>query len=73
LPAGRIGCLLTGAGHRGHGVARARVAAALAAITELGGDLVEAYPEQVAGRDPQRGAYLHTGLEKPVRRVRIRP
>jgi hypothetical protein len=25
--------------------------------------LVEAYPEQVAGRDPQRGAYLHTGPE----------
>ena len=24
---------------------------------------VEAYPEQVAGRDPQRGAYLHTGPE----------
>jgi hypothetical protein len=23
--------------------------------------LVEAYPEQVAGREPQRGAYLHTG------------
>jgi hypothetical protein len=25
--------------------------------------LVEAYPEQVDGRDPQRGAYLHTGPE----------
>ncbi|HUC24913.1 MAG TPA: hypothetical protein VMA73_19550, partial [Streptosporangiaceae bacterium] len=23
----------------------------------------EAYPEQVNGRDPQRGAYLHTGPE----------
>jgi hypothetical protein len=25
--------------------------------------LVEAYPGRVAGRDPQRGAYLHTGPE----------
>src|ERR1700722_4427811 len=43
--------------------ARAGVAAALAAIAHAGGGLVEAYPEQVAGRDPQRGAYLHTGPE----------
>jgi hypothetical protein len=28
-----------------------------------GGGLVEAYPEQVEGREPQRGAYLHTGPE----------
>jgi hypothetical protein len=63
FPDWRIGCLFTGAGHRGRGVARAGVAAALAAITERGGGLVEAYPEQVAGRDPQRGAYLHTGPE----------
>lgn len=63
LPDWRIGCLFTGARQRGIGVARAGVAAALAAITELGGGLVEAYPEQVAGRDPQRGAYLHTGPE----------
>jgi hypothetical protein len=63
LPDWRIGCLFTGAGHRGNGVARAGVAAALAAVTELGGGLVEAYPEQVAGRDPQRCAYLHTGPE----------
>jgi len=42
-------------------VARAGVAAALAAIADAGGGLVEAYPEQVADRDRQRGAYLHTG------------
>ena len=37
--------------------------AALAAIEEAGGGLVEAYPEQVEGREPQRGSYLHTGPE----------
>jgi hypothetical protein len=30
---------------------------------QAGGGLVEAYPEQVVGRHPQRGAYLHTGPE----------
>ena len=49
--------------HRGRGVARAAVSAALAAIEEAGGGLVEAYPEQVEGREPQRGSYLHTGPE----------
>lgn len=37
--------------------------AALAAIEDAGGGLVEAYPEQVEGRPPQQGAYLHTGPE----------
>jgi GNAT superfamily N-acetyltransferase len=63
LPDWRIGCLFTGSGSRRKGVARAGVAAALAAIKQAGGGLVEAYPEQVADRDPQRGAYLHTGPE----------
>ncbi len=63
LPDWRIGCIFTGKGHRREGVARAAVAAALAAIKEAGGGLVEAYPEQVEGREPQRGAYFHTGPE----------
>jgi hypothetical protein len=63
LPDWRIGCLFTGSGSRRKGVARAGVAAVLAAIAHAGGGLVEAYPEQVDGRDPQRGAYLHTGPE----------
>lgn len=63
LPDWRIGCLFTGAGYRRKGVAHVGVAAALAAIKQAGGGLVEAYPEQVAGRDPQRGSYLHTGPE----------
>jgi GNAT superfamily N-acetyltransferase len=63
LPDWRIGCVFTDKSHRGRGVARAGVAAALAAIKEAGGGVVEAYPEQVEGRPPQRGSYLHTGPE----------
>ena len=63
LPDWRIGCLFTGSRHRGQGVARAGVEAALEQIREAGGGLVEAYPEQVDDRPPQRGAYLHTGPE----------
>lgn len=63
LPDWRIGCIFTGRGHRDRGVARAAVAGALAAIREAGGGVVEAYPEQVDDRPPQRGSYLHTGPE----------
>jgi GNAT superfamily N-acetyltransferase len=63
LPDWRIGCIFTGKGHRRAGVARAAVTAALAEIKDAGGGLVEAYPEQVDGREPQRGAYFHTGPE----------
>jgi predicted GNAT family acetyltransferase len=62
-PEWRIGCIFTGKGHRGQGVARAAVAGALDAIRDAGGGVVEAYPEQVEGRSPQRGAYFHTGPE----------
>jgi GNAT superfamily N-acetyltransferase len=63
LPDWRIGCIFTGKGHRRDGVARAAVTAALTAIKDAGGGLVEAYPEQVDGREPQRGSYFHTGTE----------
>jgi hypothetical protein len=63
LPDWRIGCLFTGGGHRRKGVARAALAAALSEIRQAGGGVVEAYPEQLDGRGPQRGAYLHTGPE----------
>jgi GNAT superfamily N-acetyltransferase len=63
LPAWRIGCIFTDRSHRGQGVARAAVGAALTAIEASGGGIVEAYPEQVEGRPPQRGSYLHTGPE----------
>jgi hypothetical protein len=61
LPDWRIGCIFTGKGHRRSGVARAAVLGALAAISDAGGGLVEAYPEQVDGREPQAGSYFHTG------------
>jgi hypothetical protein len=63
LPDWRIGCVFTGTGWRRQGVARAGLAAALSAIRRAGGGVVEAYPEQLDGRGPQRGAYLHTGPE----------
>ena len=63
LPDWRIGCIFTGKGRRGKGVARAAVSGALDAIRAAGGGVVEAYPEQVEGRDQQQGAYLHTGPE----------
>ncbi|RYB93031.1 GNAT family N-acetyltransferase [Nocardioides oleivorans] len=63
LPTWRIGCIFTGSRHRGRGVARAAVTAVLEEIRQAGGGVVEAYPEQVVDRRPQRGAYLHTGPE----------
>jgi hypothetical protein len=63
LPDWRIGCIFTGKSHRGSGVARAAVSGALDAIRAAGGGVVEAYPEQVEDRPPQRGAYFHTGPE----------
>lgn len=63
VPAWRIGCIFTGSKHRGQGVARAAVAAVLDEIKAAGGGIVEAYPEQISDRPPQRGAYLHTGPE----------
>jgi hypothetical protein len=63
LPDWRIGCVFTGRGHRRDGVARAGLSAALTAISQAGGGVVEAYPEQLDGRGPQQGSYLHTGPE----------
>ena len=63
LPTWRIGCIFTGSRHRGKGVARAAVTAALEEIAAGRRGRVEAYPEQVEDRKPQRGAYLHTGPE----------
>src|SRR4051812_20755415 len=63
LPDWRIGCVFTGSRHRRQGGARAGLGGVLRAIGQAGGGTVEAYPEQVEGRDPQRGAYLHTGPE----------
>ena len=62
-PDWRIGCIFTGGRHRGTGVARAAVAGVIEEIRAAGGGVVEAYPEQVEARPPQRGAYFHTGPE----------
>jgi hypothetical protein len=63
LPDWRIGCVFTWSRHRQQGVARAGLVAVMEAIGRAGGGTVEAYPEQLDGRGPQRGAYLHTGPE----------
>ena len=63
LPDWRIGCVFTDGKRRRQGVSRAGLVGALDAIAQAGGGVVEAYPEQVEGREPQRGAYLHTGAE----------
>jgi GNAT superfamily N-acetyltransferase len=63
LPDWRIGCVFTDSKHREQGVARAGLGAVLDAIARAGGGVVEAYPEQLEGRPPQRGSYLHTGPE----------
>jgi hypothetical protein len=63
LPDWRVGCVFTDSRRRRHGVARAGLAGVMRAIGEAGGGTVEAYPEQLDGRPPQRGAYLHTGPE----------
>ena len=73
LPDWRIGCVFTGNGHRRHGVARAGLAAALSAIGQAGGGIVEAYPEQLEGRaTAARRLPAHRSGE-PVRGVRLRP
>lgn len=63
LPSWRIGCIFTGSRHREKGVARTAVTAVLEEIRRAGGGVVEACPEQVEDRAPQRGSYLHTGPE----------
>jgi hypothetical protein len=68
MPDWRIGCIFTGSRHRRNGVARAALGAALAAIHDAGGGIVEAYPEQVP---PARRLFPY-GPGRPVRGVRLR-
>ena len=72
LPDWRIGCIFTGSRHRRSGVARAALGAAIAAIRDAGGGLVEAYPEQVEERPPRARCLLPYGSRRPVRGVRLR-
>ena len=60
LPAWRITCFFVDRHHRRQGVARAALAGALAEIAALGGGVVEAYPEDVAGKATSP-TFLHAG------------
>src|SRR4249919_1570833 len=60
LPDWRVTCFFTGKGLRGRGVADAALAGALAQIAELGGGVVEGYPEETDDRKVS-GSFLHTG------------
>jgi hypothetical protein len=60
LPQWRITCFFTGKGLRGRGVASVALGGALAQIADLGGGLVEGYPEETDDRKVS-GSFLHTG------------
>ncbi len=49
-PDWRITCFFVGKGHRGKGVGTAALAGAVAEIAQLGGGIVEGYPEDIEGR-----------------------
>lgn len=56
----RITCFYVGKGHRKKGVAKAALKGALAAIATLGGGVVEAFPEDVEGKN-YSSSFLHGG------------
>jgi GNAT superfamily N-acetyltransferase len=58
LPDWRIACCYVGKGHRRQGVATAALAGALDLIADLGGGLVEGYPE---GADAVPAGFLYNG------------
>jgi hypothetical protein len=58
LPDWRITCFFVGRTHRHRGVADAALVGALDQIGQLGGGLVESYPEDTAGRQVS-GSFLH--------------
>ena len=63
LPDYRLTCFFVDKRYRRRGVSALALQGALDQIAKAGGGVVEAYPEQLEGRGPQRGAYLHTGPE----------
>lgn len=58
-PDWRITCFYVDTKHRGHGIARAALGAAVEQIARAGGGLVEAIPEVTAGREAQ-GRFLYS-------------
>jgi GNAT superfamily N-acetyltransferase len=65
-PEWRIACCFVGKGHRRQGVASAALAGALDLIAELGGGVVEGYPED-AGSVP--GGFLYNGAVSTYERL----
>ena len=64
LPDWRIGCIFTGKGHRRRGVARAAVAGgALRDQRRPAAGWWRPTQNRLRSREPQRGAYFHTGPE----------
>jgi len=72
LPDWRITCFFVGKAHRHRGIANAALAGALDLIAELGGGLVEAYPEDVEGRKTS-SSFLHGGTLKMFRDLGFDP
>ena len=68
LPDWRITCFFAGKGHRGEGVGAAALAGALEQIRNLGGGLVEGYPEDVEGRKASP-AFLFNGALSTFERL----
>lgn len=60
LPDWRITCFFTGSGHRRRGVAGMALGGALTEIARAGGGTVEAFPEDVEGRNVS-GSFLFSG------------
>lgn len=60
LPDWRITCFFSGKGYRRHGVASAALKGALEQIRQLGGGLVEGFPEDTTGRKASP-AFLFNG------------
>jgi GNAT superfamily N-acetyltransferase len=60
LPDWRITCFFVDKDYRGQGVAAAALNGAVAQMSQLGGGLVEGYPEDAAGRKVV-GAFLFNG------------
>ena len=60
LPDWRITCFFVGKGHRGKGVAAAALKGAIGQIRQLGGGLIEGYPDQTEGRKASP-AFLFNG------------
>jgi GNAT superfamily N-acetyltransferase len=75
LPDWRITCFFVDRHQRGHGVATAALAGALEQIADLGGGVVESYPDDIGDRRTS-GGFIHNGTIAMFERLgftRVRP